>query len=271
MSQINTEELFEISSILQKGLSSTDTYSAVFCLLDRTVPFQSATIFIYDDQSDKLEPILSKGEHLVDLASEILFSRGKGLSSFLSKQKKPVILPSLSEAAAGRDNKFKSFVSIPLWIGDNLIGVLNLGHDQPDTYLPQDIDEYSKIGSHISLVMEKLNLRTELEDQNKRLHAALENLNAAQEKLVDKERLAAIGEIVVTVNHKINNPLTTIITNAEMLPMMIQINNPEKTKQGSERILRAAYEIQQVTHKLKNLSSSKRENYLDNVKMISLD
>ncbi len=268
---IHLEELFQISNILQRGLDPEATYEAVFDLLERTVLFTSATLFLYKEAEDQLEMVLKKGDTVVDLVSDVHFSRGRGLSSYISKQRRPVVIEELPAGAGSKNKPFRSFVSLPLWVDNKLVGVLNLGHKDPHIYTQDQIDAYEKISGQISVVMDKLNLRAELKEKNDQLEKALKELQQTQQKLIDKERLAAIGEVVVTVNHKINNPLTIIITNAEMLPLQLEMNRSEQAVKAAQRIVRAAFEIKKITHKLGNISDPQKEQYLDDVSMISLD
>jgi len=254
-STVNTEKLSEIGSILQMGLNQGETYNAVFELVQSVIPFESATLFLCNEETNQLEIAKKQGKCVVDLASDVLFSRGKGVSSFVSNQKKPIILQSLANSRAGKLDKFKSFLSLPLWIGDKLIGVMNLGHDEADVYNYDCLNDYEKLSQQISLVVDKMKLKTQLEKQNDLLRETLDQLKDAQDKLVQKERLAAIGEFVVTVNHEINNPLSTIFTNAEMLPHVIKSKNDESLLRISDRIMNAANKISNVTKKLANLTT----------------
>ena len=65
--------------------------------------------------------------------------------------------------------------------------------------------------------------------------------------VIEKERLAAIDEIVVTVNHNINNPLTTIINYAELLQAQSLSEDQAKVMKGIKKILDAALKIKKVT------------------------
>lgn len=267
---VNTKDLTDIGSILQKGLDSDETYSAVFDLLERVIPFTAATLFLYNGQNDSLEIIMQKGPYSVNLAGNVTLSRGKGISSYISRQKKPVILPSLEHSQVGKNYQFNSFLALPLWIADRLIGLLNLGHDRANQYRDAYSQDYEQMGQQISLVMEKMHLRAEVQAQNHLLQKTLDDLREAQHRLIDRERLAAIGEIVVTINHKINNPLATIVTNAEILSMIVQENQSERARTLTDRIFRAARQISDFTKQLSNLSEARKKEYLPNVAMIAI-
>jgi len=267
---LDLKELTEISGILQQGLSTDETYKAVFQILDRTIPFDSATLFLHNKETDQLEIALNQGDYTVDLADDISFLRGRGLSSWMSQSRRPLVLQSLAKSRPGKMDKFKSFLSLPMWVDDKLIGVLNLGHNEPNVYRKEDTKDYEIITSQISVVVDKLTMKAQLDEQNRLLKKALIDLKEAQDKLVENERLAAIGEIIVTINHEINNSLTPLIGYAELLPLMIETRNQRKAKQTSVKILDGAKRIKSITRRLANITSTNNENYLDDVKMISL-
>jgi len=86
---------------------------------------------------------------------------------------------------------------------------------------------------------------------------------------IEKERLAAIDEVIVTVNHKINNPLTTILNYAELLKSLNGQDDINAEK-GLQKIINAANEIKRVTHQLAGLNQASSTSYLDGISMISL-
>jgi len=89
-------------------------------------------------------------------------------------------------------------------------------------------------------------------------------------EIIEKERLAAIGEIVVTVNHNINNPLTTIINYAELLQAIAVSDDQAKVLKGIKKILDAALKIKKVTHSLAAIESSRKVPYLEEINMIAI-
>jgi transcriptional regulator with GAF, ATPase, and Fis domain len=268
--KVKTEFLNEIVVILQKGLKSQDTFVAVFNLLEKTIPYTAATLFLYDETKDELDVIHQKGKYIADLASEIAFDRGKGMSSFVSRQRDPIVLESLEKSRPGKDKQFNSFVSVPLWVGDKLIGVLNLGHKDSGYYSKDEKDDYRIVGTQISMIVEKINLRSELEQKNRELTEALNELHKAQETLIEKEKLATIGEVAVTVNHEINSPLTSIIGMAEILEIAFNAGRSDKVREGLKGILKQAKKIQKVTEKLNNIKEHKQVNYHGSTNMIEI-
>ena len=267
---VATDFLHEIVTLLQKGLGEGETMEAVFQMVERSVPFESATLFLYNDEQDKLEIMHQQGPEVVDLIREFPFSRSMGLASWVSQQTNPIILESLTKARPGKERLFESFVSLPLRTAKQLIGVLNLGHSTANMYLKSDLEAFRVLAEELSVLVEMFVLRQKLQEQNPKLSVALNDLQAAQGKLVEQERLAAIGELVVTVNHEINNPLTSIIGLAEILSISAASLPPAKLQEAAKGIIRESKRIQEITSRLSRIKNSATTNYVGNTQMTQL-
>ncbi|MCH7496326.1 MAG: GAF domain-containing protein [Candidatus Marinimicrobia bacterium] len=264
---IGLEFLQKIGEILQNSLSSEETYSAVFDILDGVIEFDAATLFVVNSTTEQLEVVESRGEQRVDLASEVPFSKGGGLSGWVASQREPVILSSMG--ADGGARGFRSFVSVPLWSGDKLEGVLNLGHGEPGFYQQDIRADLVKLGVQLSLIIEQLRLRADVRAKNDLLEAALEELRSTQSVLVEKERLAATAQLVVAINHEINNPLAIIISLIDLLTVKSERDLPE-IHASLIKMRAAAFRIDEVTKRLESLESTDVEEYMEGVKMLKL-
>lgn len=265
---IGLEFLQKIGEILQKSLSSEETYSAVFDILDGVIEFDSATLFVVQPATGALEMAETRGSQVVDLVSDVAFTRGGGLSGWVASQREPVILATMSGAQGTRG--FRSLISVPLWSGDELEGVLNLGHKEPGFYQTVNRADLERLGTQLSLIVEQLRLRSQLQEKHRLLEKTLRELRDTQNTLVEKERLAAIGQLVVRLNHEINNPLSIIISFIDLLTARCENNFPEATETLA-KMREAACRINEVTRKLEGLQTSEAEEYLEGVKMLKLD
>ncbi len=97
------------------------------------------------------------------------------------------------------------------------------------------------------------------------------DLKKTQTELIKSKRLAAIGEIVASVNHEINNPLMIISGNAQFLEMMMERYPPE-LQNRVKAILEETERISQVTRKLREIKNPVVEDYTSSgEQMINLD
>ncbi|MDG5815612.1 HAMP domain-containing protein [Chitinispirillales bacterium ANBcel5] len=96
-------------------------------------------------------------------------------------------------------------------------------------------------------------------------------LRNAQDELVRSKRMAAIGEIVASINHEINNPLMIISGNAQFLELSME-DYPEIMKDRVRAIIFEAERISKVTKKLREIKNPVTKDYTSNgEQMINLD
>ncbi len=98
---------------------------------------------------------------------------------------------------------------------------------------------------------------------------------AAEPKAVDiaaqirKERLDAITEIATTIAHEINNPLTAVLGNVQLL-LMKRNDLDEELKKKLKVIEESALRIKDVTQKLISITQERVTEYINGTKMIDL-
>jgi signal transduction histidine kinase len=111
----------------------------------------------------------------------------------------------------------------------------------------------------------------EIGDLATAFHEMAVDLKKTQEELVKSKRLAAIGEVVASVNHEINNPLMIISGNAQFLELSMK-DFPEEMKERVRVILEETERISNVTKKLREIRNPVAEDYTaSGEQMINLD
>jgi two-component system sensor histidine kinase HydH len=116
----------------------------------------------------------------------------------------------------------RAFATIPLIAKDNaigLIGVDNLFSGRPIT--ASDIGFLTLLANQAAMAIE-----------NSRLYSNLQEINTqllqTQNRLIQSEKLAALGQVVASITHEIKNPLVSIGGFARRLERNLQANSPEK-------------------------------------------
>ncbi len=99
---------------------------------------------------------------------------------------------------------------------------------------------------------------------------SFEKLKADFKKLVKSERVAAINETAVTVNHEINNPLTAILGNTQLL-LMAKDKLPEDAIAKLQTIEKSAIQIREATSKLMSIVEPVKTSYASGLDMIDIE
>jgi len=99
---------------------------------------------------------------------------------------------------------------------------------------------------------------------------SFEKLKNEYNKMVKAERAAAVTETAVTVNHVINNPLTAILGNTQLL-LMNKDKLSKETITKLETIEKSAIQIREVTDKLMTIIEPVRKHYASGLEMIDID
>jgi len=248
---INLKKIQEIGLLLQKSFDESKIYRTIFEVISDTVEFNFGTLFINNKKRD-LEPIYSINEVVVDLASDFNFGNGSGIAGWVSDNDHPVIFPSFMNKNPSR--KFNSFVSIPLIIDEKRIGVLNLGHKSPKHFKDDDKANFNLLGNQIAIILDKINLKKELESTKSELKNTLKELSETQKKLSQKEEFAIMSKDAMFLNKEINNPLSVIMGFSDLLLNKYENGNiePEIIIEKLEMILDSARKINTIIHHFEN-------------------
>jgi len=96
------------------------------------------------------------------------------------------------------------------------------------------------------------------------------NIATKESKNTESEHLELIHQFAATVNHEINNPLTSIIGQAEISEIAYENGMEETLRQALQNIIKEAEKIRFITHKLENLQSIETEDYAGYTKILNL-
>ena len=90
-----------------------------------------------------------------------------------------------------------------------------------------------------------------------------------EQQLVEKEKLAMLTETAIAVNHEINNPLSPILGNVQLL-LQQKDRFDQPTYHRLEAIQRNALRIQEITDKLRKIKRPVQKSYLGDTKMLDI-
>lgn len=260
--------LYEISLLLQSDSKTDEIFKEALKKVKDAVGCNSASLFVVDVVTGRLEEVATVGKR-VELIESIDFDLGTGFSAWVAKQRKSVSIPNLSE---NRHKHFRSFVSTPLISGDTLIGVMNLGHDKPDAFSDENLRFFEIIAEQLALLIERARFEKDLIEKNQELLDAQDEIKKQQKRLIEMERFQVLAQTAASINHEINNPLTTVIGNIELL-FMARPNMDKMIARKLTTVLQEARRIAEITQKLRAVKRVVLEDYLPKTgeKMVDIE
>lgn len=147
------------------------------------------------------------------------------------------------------DSGVKTMLCLPLEIKGATFGVVAISYTGENHHFRQaEISLLTGLVTQAATALENARLYDDLQ-------RSLDELQRTQTKLVETARLSAIGELAAVVAHQINNPLTTVIADAELLLEDLAMDDPKR--EGVMAIHRAGRRSLAVVKRL--LSTSRRE------------
>lgn len=92
---------------------------------------------------------------------------------------------------------------------------------------------------------------------------------SASTEIIEKERLGAVLQTAVTVNHEINNPLTAILGNIQLL-LMKRKDLDDELVTKLKTVEEAALKIKDVTQRLLRVTSARSVDYAEGTSMLDI-
>jgi signal transduction histidine kinase/ActR/RegA family two-component response regulator/HAMP domain-containing protein len=140
----------------------------------------------------------------------------------------------------------RALVVAPLRAESRVFGVLVAARRQPESFSSGDCEFLRQLSEHVALAAHQAQLYDALQQ-------AYENLRQSQEKVVQQERLRALGQMASGVAHDINNAISPIALYTESLL--------ERETSLSERARSYLTTIQTAIHDVARTVSRMREFY----------
>jgi signal transduction histidine kinase len=240
--------LHELTTLIRSDSKLEEKYIQVLGKVNDKVRCNSASLFIYNELTGKLEEAATVGEK-VDLIESINFDLGQGFSAWVAKHRRPVLLPSIRKDSP---DGFRSFISVPLLWCEKLIGVMNFGHNAPNALTEEHMHFLEVAAGQLAYTIERARFEKELIGKNTALEEAQDEIKNQQQQIIEMEKFQVLAQTAVSINHAINNPLTTIIGTIDLL-LISHPNIDPYVKKKLALILSEANRIADIIRKIRNI------------------
>ena len=213
---------------------------------------------IWHDEGDRFA-------HFRALTEVTLFGRGGGIPGLVVAQEIPVWIQNITEVTgftpprAISECGLTAVVGVPVLVGSRVRAVLELFDEHPRPFNGHFVDLMGQVGTMLGRVIEREQAQRELHDANDRLTVALVDLQQAQEKIVQQERLRAVGQMASGIAHDFNNALHPIVGYAELLREEPGIEHVPDALRYLQNILTSANDAASVVGRLRDFYRKREE------------
>jgi signal transduction histidine kinase len=109
-----------------------------------------------------------------------------------------------------RLGNYRTMLGIPLLREGAPIGVFILTRQQVRPFADRQIELVTSFADQAVIAIENVRLFDEVQARTRELAASLDDLRAAQDRLVQTEKLASLGQLTAGIAHEIKNPLNFV-------------------------------------------------------------
>ncbi|WP_249780082.1 GAF domain-containing protein [Bradyrhizobium sp. dw_411] len=114
------------------------------------------------------------------------------------------------QRALARLRGYRSMLFTPLMNGDKPIGMISVTRKDPGTFAAHYVQLVRTFADQAVIAIENVRLFDEVQDRTRKLAASLDELRTAQDRLIQTEKLASLGQLTAGIAHEIKNPLNFV-------------------------------------------------------------
>jgi signal transduction histidine kinase len=148
-----------------------------------------------------------------------------------------------------RLGNYRTMLGIPLLREGAPIGVFILTREQVRPFADRQIELVTGFADQAVIAIENVRLFDQVQERTKELSLSLEELGTAQDRLVQTEKLASLGQLTAGIAHEIKNPLNFVNNFSALSAELIdELNDVLKPATLDDKVRE---EIGELTHILK--------------------
>ncbi len=203
--------LGEVSQAVNSTLDLKVVLSTIVAKAVQLSGTEAGAIYVFDDkQSDfHLHATCGMDQDLIDAFTQRHIGLDDPNIATVLARREPVEIADLKVEAPNPINEitlragYRARLSAPLFRGEDIFGLLVVRRRDPGSFPKNTVDLIKTFAAQSAVAIENARLFQNVE-------TSLEDLRTAQDRLVQTEKLASLGQLTAGIAHEIKNPLNFV-------------------------------------------------------------
>jgi signal transduction histidine kinase len=213
-------ELRALGEVSQAVNSSVDLETVLTTIVAKATQLSSTeagAIYVFDDARQEFGLRATYG--LDDTVAAELRNRhiriGEGAISDAVGRRMPIQIPDIQDDPSATLDiivraGFRALLIVPLLSTDRIVGALVVRRKQPGEFPESTIELLQTFAAQSVLAIQNARLFESVESRTRELAKSLEDLRTTQDRLIQTEKLASLGQLTAGIAHEIKNPLNFV-------------------------------------------------------------
>jgi two-component system, NtrC family, sensor kinase len=205
--KVISRSAFDLRTVLQTLVES----AARFCNADKANVIRERNGTFYSAES------YGFSQDLVDYLKDIPIEAERGTASGRALLEGRVVHiadvksdPEYTLVEGQRLGDYRTILSVPMLREGVPIGVLNLLRSEIRPFADKQIELVTTFADQAAIAIENVRLFESVETRTRELAMSLEDLRSTQDRLVQTQKLASLGQLTAGIAHEIKNPLNFV-------------------------------------------------------------
>jgi signal transduction histidine kinase len=217
----SVNELRALGEVTQSVNSSVDLETVLTTIVAKATQLsntEAGAIYVFEEalQEFRLRATYGMDERIIAEIKDRHMHIGETAIGKAAEQRMPVQIADLQNdssslvldviARAG----FRALLVVPLLGADRIVGALVVRRKQPGEFPKSTVELLQTFAAQSVLAIQNARLFESVEARTRELAKSLEDLRTAQDRLIQTEKLASLGQLTAGIAHEIKNPLNFV-------------------------------------------------------------
>jgi two-component system, NtrC family, sensor kinase len=213
-------ELQALGEVSQAVNSTLDLETVLTTIVGRAVELShtdAGAIYVFDEKGGefRLHATYGMSETMIAAITGQHIGLNDTNMGAAATQRKPIQVPDIRDQPSPVNEivlreGYRSILIIPLLRPDHIVGALVVRRKTPGEFPQSTIELLQTFADQSVVAIQNARLFESVETRTRELAKSLEDLRTAQDRLVQTQKLASLGQLTAGIAHEIKNPLNFV-------------------------------------------------------------